>query len=1187
MDKHTLSNYGFILVATILVAAVLAVLSPVTPFGDYVKSSINEVVDNYIEKTEIEKVENENVDIEPAPEGGDAIKKITINLLYEDGKQMRDPIYCEVKYGETLRIKELLPNIDGYTPTNIPKDEAITENKTINIVYAKNSYSIDYQTNGGTILSAKPTTYLYGETIALPTNVVKEGYHFAGWYRKSDFSDTRLDEITPQIKGDVVLYARWEKIAYNITYYSNGKEMTNIEAKYKKAFYGESLVLPVLPKQNGINFGGWYTNKYFSGTNVTATPIYPTGDMVFYAHWTNEGYTISYVENGGKFNGTYPTTYKTGQKVILPTNITRTGYTLSGWYLEDNFVTKVTEIKEDDFGHKMFYAKWTPAQYNIAYDLNGGSTSTTLVTTYTYNPTASALTYATNISKPGYEFIGWKDVDLGTIETKIAAGRYGNIVLIAQYASKTYNITYDANGGAPQKTNVKIKFGDTYGSGPVVSKDGYTLEGWYTESGDKVSSDDVFDLQYDITLYAHWTPATYSITYIEDGGTFNTTPPTSYVFGNKVTLPTSAHITKDRYVFDGWYKDSTYNEKVTEINANEYGDKVFYAKWTPATYSITYNLDGGSFVTANPVSKYTYGTGISELPVAQKQGYNFIGWECDGQIINTITTADYGNKVLKAKYQLKEYIINIVLVDESGNRIVVTNDDGTQEPIIFSQKVEYNTKYAFYANQFTELASIDNIYYHNEFTVEKDKNTCISQNKFSENISLKCYKWRILNVNEYYDNVYEVKNFQPQYRFRQDATPSLDIPEFMDGRIWKLRSDPLGGKTLSQYFNGALEKTIDIYYDAYEFNIIFSYDNSVEIPTSTLPTKYCYGDIPFDVPLFTKECYVFNGYTIINGTVSSTTSTKYSIMPNEPGDVTLKPNFYRSEVLGAHTDITKTTDTAATCKTKGWTKYTCSCGYSTRVQDIALNPSNHEGKKVNVGTSSVHQKWDCCGVSSGSHSYTSSTTNATCTAAGKTTYTCSCGYSYSTTIAKLGHSFTSSTYKSISSKQHERKCSRCSVYGATENHSLSTKTTDATCTAAGKKTTSCSLCSYSTSSTIAKLSHDFTKKCKTTHNPADTYTVAKTGWYCKNSSCYKYDSNDKYGHNSKPNPNFVHKACRYCEKNYGRRGCAAHESFSSSMTCKCTSHGSAWRCSNSWCKQYWTGGEDDWLNGEFETKAAW
>ena len=105
--------------------------------------------------------------------------------------------------------------------------------------------------------------------------------------------------------------------------------------------------------------------------------------------------------------------------------------------------------------------------------------------------------------------------------------------------------------------------------------------------------------------------------------------------------------------------------------------------------------------------------------------------------------------------------------------------------------------------------------------------------------------------------------------------------------------------------------------------------------------------------------------------------------------------------LSSTHSYTKTTSIAATCTTKGTSKYTCSCGYSYTSQDIPA-PGH---TTVNGGTSAIHTKCSVCGTTLiSAHSYTKTTVvAATCTTKGTSKYTCSCGYSYEATIPTKTH----------------------------------------------------------------------------------------------------------------------------------------------------------------------------------------
>lgn len=80
---------------------------------------------------------------------------------------------------------------------------------TLKLYYDPESYSVTLNANGGTINSGDVTGYTYGVGATLPTDVTREGYKFAGWYEDSDFSGTKVMEITATDTGAKTYYARW------------------------------------------------------------------------------------------------------------------------------------------------------------------------------------------------------------------------------------------------------------------------------------------------------------------------------------------------------------------------------------------------------------------------------------------------------------------------------------------------------------------------------------------------------------------------------------------------------------------------------------------------------------------------------------------------------------------------------------------------------------------------------------------------------------------------------------------------------------------------------------------------------------------------------------------------------------------------------------------------------------------
>ena len=122
-------------------------------------------------------------------------------------------------------------------------------------------------------------------------------------------------------------------------------------------------------------------------------------------------------------------------------------------------------------------------------------------------------------------------------------------------------------------------------------------------------------------------------------------------YGEKIgSLPV---ITKSGYNFNKWI-DNNGNE-VTEDTVIT-GPISIEATFTPITYSITYNLDGGS-VSSNPES-YTIESDDITLNNPSKEGYTFSGWTgSNGETLETlvtITKGSTGDKTYKANYSASQ-----------------------------------------------------------------------------------------------------------------------------------------------------------------------------------------------------------------------------------------------------------------------------------------------------------------------------------------------------------------------------------------------------------------------------------------------------------------------------------------------------------------------------------------------------
>jgi uncharacterized repeat protein (TIGR02543 family) len=406
-----------------------------------------------------------------------------------------------------------------------------------------------------------------------------------------------------------------------------------------------------------------YEIKWFYNKTLTQ-PVDMEDDVLtaptrLYGEVVGRQYDITYNVGVGERIDGLPDAYRYGTGVAAIAGLNHIiGYNFEGWYDNAGFSgDPVVAIGVTETGNKTLYAKYVPAEYKAYYmGIEGNSEGVGEWETYTYNSAftlPSALTFA-----DGGVFAGWYgNAELtGTPVTQIAAGTYG-----AQdfWAKVTYAITYNLDGGTNHANNASLYIrgaGLTLGA---ASKDGFVFAGWYetaefTGSAVTAVSASASGVK---TLYARFAtpPASYSITYVLDGGTNHADNAASYTEGVGLTLKSPA---KSGYTFGGWYDNAGFTgSAVTSVSASASGDKTLYAKFTPAsssatTYNITYELNGGTNHADN-AAVYTKGVGLT-LKNPAKDGFTFNGWyetaDFTGDAVTAVTATDSGNKTLYAKF---------------------------------------------------------------------------------------------------------------------------------------------------------------------------------------------------------------------------------------------------------------------------------------------------------------------------------------------------------------------------------------------------------------------------------------------------------------------------------------------------------------------------------------------------------
>ena len=218
-------------------------------------------------------------------------------------------------------------------------------------------------------------------------------------------------------------------------------------------------------------------------------------------------------------------------------------------------------------------------------------------------------------------------------------------------------LTFDAGEGSfkdGKTLTLTGKAGENLALPESPVREGYNLADWNPALPEKYP-------EKNTEYTAVWVKeGDYTITYELDGRTNAPENPAGYnVETGTITLKDPV---KTGYTFAGWYKDGGFTTQITEITQGTTGDITLYAKWEPVSYTIIYELNGGTNAEENPAS-YNVGTETITLKAPTKDKYDFKGWYKDGEFttqVTEITQGSTGDITLYAKW-LENYTITYEL----------------------------------------------------------------------------------------------------------------------------------------------------------------------------------------------------------------------------------------------------------------------------------------------------------------------------------------------------------------------------------------------------------------------------------------------------------------------------------------------------------------------------------------------
>ena len=353
-------------------------------------------------------------------------------------------------------IEPDVPSRQGYQFTDWYLDDtkydfntAVTGNMTLTAKWTANSYTITFDTGGGSKID--PITQDYGTQITAPADPTREGYTFIGW-------DKAIPATMPA--EDLTVTAQWRINQYTIAFDTDGgSAIAPITQDY-----GTQITAPADPTREGYTFIGW--DKAIPATmpaeSITITAQWkdsekPTGEIKIGENsWKSFLNTITF---GLFFKDTQTVTVtatdNSGETVTIE-------YLLSEKALTESELAGMTftaysapfSINPDN--EYVIYAKLTDTSGNVAYINTNGIVLDGTVPVITGIENGKTYCEAQTLT------VDEKYVDTVTVNgTEVTLDKNGSFVLFSADGEQRIIVT-DKAGNTAEMT-VTVNDGHTYG----------------------------------------------------------------------------------------------------------------------------------------------------------------------------------------------------------------------------------------------------------------------------------------------------------------------------------------------------------------------------------------------------------------------------------------------------------------------------------------------------------------------------------------------------------------------------------------------------------------------------------------------------------------------------------------------------------------------------------------------------
>jgi uncharacterized protein (TIGR02145 family)/uncharacterized repeat protein (TIGR02543 family) len=522
----------------------------------------------------------------------------------------------------------------------IATDSSLKANKTSDTVYIRseivNGFKVKFDKNDSAATGTMAEqTINSGDSAKLSINTfVKAGSIFAGWMTSPTGTTIAYVDGAIYKMGTVneTLYAKWtKKTTFALTITAANGTVTKFP---DAAVYDSGTVVALTPvPSNNYHFSGW--SGALAGTVNPAT-ITMNGDKSVTAGFEvnpPNTFTLTVAASNGAVKKTPDLPqYDSGSTVGLKAT-PNTGYRFVDWSGDATGTTDSTTVVMSK--GKSVTANFALIPYQLTVNAVNGTITLPATATVTVNH--GVLTPVKAVASTGYSFSGWTvptgaaTITSASVESTTVSLTSGDATVRANFAPIPCTVTFRSQGTTYSTATVNYNALATEPTAPQAGACN-TFGGWYISETYATKWNFLTDkITVATTLYAKWTPLTYTVTYDANSASTGTAPAQQTKTCGVALALAAGSLARNGYAFSGWNtaSDGTGTDYAQGANYTGNAALALFAKWTPV-YTVTYNgngNDGGNVpVDANKYTNSQTVTVLDNSGSLAKSGSTFYGW---------------------------------------------------------------------------------------------------------------------------------------------------------------------------------------------------------------------------------------------------------------------------------------------------------------------------------------------------------------------------------------------------------------------------------------------------------------------------------------------------------------------------------------------------------------------------------